>query len=82
MQAWDYAALQTEEADLGELLSRMGAEGWELVTTWQLYLVFKRPAVAEAKDVDGAFLTAATARTHQGKRSTRWGYVDMAERQQ
>lgn len=82
MQAWDYAALEVPEADLGELLSRMGANGWELTTTWGNWFIFKRPAVAEARDVDQAFLTAATARTYQGKRTTRWGYVDYAERQQ
>jgi hypothetical protein len=82
VQQWDYAAIPVTEADLGELLTRMGAAGWELVTIWGNYFVFKRPKVADAKDVGEPFLTAATARTYEGKRGPRWGYVDQAERQQ
>jgi hypothetical protein len=71
---WDYAALQIDEPDLGELLTRMGDDAWELVTVWQSYFIFKREHVAGTQAVTGDFLALGTARMFQQKRSARWGY--------
>jgi hypothetical protein len=79
---FNYAALQTEEVDLMELLTRMGADQWELVCVWRDHLIFKREKVAGTEAVTGDFLASGAARMFEQKRSTRWGYRDLAERQQ
>jgi hypothetical protein len=67
---FNYAALQVDESDLGELLARMGADGWELVTVWQSYFIFKREKVAGTEAVTGDFLASGAARMFEQKRST------------